>query len=285
MKEEWSMSEYENRGELVLHPHVSGKLKEIEALRRKLSVLIEEHEGLLYGEREVLLAKYNRDVGYLEHELFLLKVEVAELRRRIAILQAEINLGETITVDRVTRLDEEIQEEFETARAEIEEREHALRQSAFLLDPERLMKPEDVRELKTLYRRLCQRCHPDVGGKEAERWQQIWSALQHAYRAGDLDLLRALAETANATGKASPTPPDCLDSEIERLRSLIERQGERITVVLSEPPFSYREKLADPQWIRTKQEELEQEIATRKEQRVDLQRRYGTLLPPSGPMH
>ena len=279
------MSEREKRGEIVLHPHVSAKLREIEALREKLSVLIEEHEGLLYGEREFLLAKYNQDVGHLEHELFLLKVEIAELRRRIAILQANINLGKTITADRVAHLDEEIRKEFETARAEIEERERALRQSAFLLDPERLMKPEDARELKTLYRRLCQRYHPDVGGKQAERWDQIWSALQHAYRAGDLDLLRALAETINVPGKPSPSPPDHHDAEIDRLRSLIEKQSERITGVLSEPPFSYREKLADPQWIRAKQEELKQEIATRKEQRTDLQLRYGTLLPPSGPMH
>ena len=279
------MSEREERGELVLHRQVSGKLQEVEALRRRLSVLVEEHEGLLYGEREVLLAKYNRDVGHLEHELFLLKVEVAELRRRIAILQAEVNLGEAITAERVARLDEETREEFEAARSEIEKRERALRQSALVLDPERLMKPEDVRELKTLYRRLCQRYHPDVGGKEAERWEQIWSALQHAYRGGDLDLLRALAETVNAPGKASSSPPDHLDAEIERLRSLIERQSERITEVLSEPPFSYREKLTDPQWIRTKQEELEQEISIRKEQIADLQIRYGTLLPPSGPMH
>ena len=279
------MSERKKPGELVLHPHVSGKLQEIEALRKKLGVLIEEHESLLYGEREVLLAKYNRDVGHLEHELFLLKVEIGEFRRRIAILQADVNLGETITAERVARLDEEIQKEFEAARAEIEERERALRQSAFLLDPERLMKPEDVRELKTLYRRLCQRYHPDVGGKQAERWEQIWSALQHAYRAGDLDLLRALAETINLPEKVPPSSPDHLDAEIERLRSLIEKQSERITGILSEPPFSYREKLADPLWIRTKQEELEQEIATRKEQRTDLQLRYGALLPPSGSMH
>lgn len=279
------MSESEKHGELVLHPHVSGKLQEIEALRKRLSVLIEEHEGLLYGEREVLLAKYNRDVGHLEHELFLLKVEIAELRRRIATLQAEVNLGKTITAERVARLDEEIQKEFERARAEIEERERVLRHSASLLDPERLMKPEDVRDLKTLYRRLCQRYHPDVGGKQAERWEQIWSALQHAYRAGDLDLLRTLAETISVPGKTALNPPDHLDSETERLRFLIEQQSERVTGVLSEPPFSYRDKLSDPQWIRTKQRDLEQEIATRKQQRSDLQHRYGTLLPPFGPMH
>ena len=268
-----------------MHPHVSAKLREIDALREDLSVLIEEQESLLYGERDLLLAEYNRDVGYLEHELFLREVEIAELRRRIAILQVDINRGRAVTVERVLRLDEEIRIEFERFRAEIEEKERELRQSAALLDSEHLMKPEDVRQLKTLYRRICKRYHPDVGGCEVERWEQIWSTLQHAYRAGDLDLLKALAETLDLPGKAPPETPDDLDAEITRLSSLIERQRERLATILSDPPFSYRARLRDPQWIRTKQDELRQEMADRKKQLTELQRRYGLLLQISGPAH
>ena len=273
------------KSDLIRHPDYSAKPREIDALRENLSVLIEEHESLLYGERDVLLAKYNRDLGYLEHELFLLEVEIAELRRRIAILQADINLGRTVTVERVARLDEEIRIEFEKFRAEIEEKDRELQRSVDLLDSVHLMKPEDMRELKTLYRRICQRYHPDVGGREVERWEQIWSTLQHAYRAGDLDLLKALAETLDLSGKAAPERSDDLDTEIERLRSRIERQNERLAKILSDPPFSYRERLEDPQWIRTKQEELQQKISDRKEHRTELQRRYGILLPLSGSVH
>ncbi len=279
------MDDREECGDLIMHPHVSAKLREIYALREDLSVLIEEQESLLYGERDLLLAEYNRDVGYLEHELFLREVEIAELRRRIAILQVDINRGRAVTVERVLRLDEEIRIEFERFRAEIEEKERELRQSAALLDSEHLMKPEDVRQLKTLYRRICKRYHPDVGGCEVERWEQIWSTLQHAYRAGDLDLLKALAETLDLPGKAPPETPDDLDAEITRLSSLIERQRERLATILSDPPFSYRARLRDPQWIRTKQDELRQEMADRKKQLTELQRRYGLLLQISGPAH
>ena len=273
------------KSDLILHPDVSAKLREMDALRENLSVLIEEHESLLYGERDVILAKYNRDVGYLEHELFLLEVEIAELRRRIAILQADINLGRTVTVERLARLDEEIRIEFEKFRAGIEEKERELCRSVDLLDSAHLMKPEDVRELKTLYRRICQRYHPDVGGREVERWEQIWSTLQHAYRAGDLDLLKALAETLDLSGTAPPESSDDLDTEIERLKSRIKRQSKRLAKILADPPFSYRERLEDPQWIRTKQEELQQKIADRKEHRTALQRRYGILLPLSDSVH
>ena len=273
------------KSDLILHPDFSAKLREIDALRENLSVLIEERESLLYGERDVLLAKYNSEVGYLEHELFLLEVEIAELRRRIAILQADINRGRTVTAERVARLDEEIRMEFEKFHAEIEEKERELRQSVELLDSAHSMKLEDVRELKTLYRRICLRYHPDVGGREVERWEQIWSTLQHAYRAGDLDLLKALAETLDLSGKAPPQTSGDLDTEIERLRSRIRKQSEQLAKILSAPPFSYRENLEDPQWIRSKQEELQRKIADRAEQRTELLHRYGLLLPFSGSTH
>lgn len=273
------------KSDLILHPDFSAKLREIDALRENLSVLIEERESLLYGERDVLLAKYNSEVGYLEHELFLLEVEIAELRRRIAILQADINRGRTVTAERVARLDEEIRMEFEKFHAEIEEKERELRQSVELLDSAHSMKLEDVRELKTLYRRICLRYHPDVGGREVERWEQIWSTLQHAYRAGDLDLLKALAETLDLSGKAPPQTSGDLDTEIERLRSRIRKQSEQLAKILSAPPFSYRESLEDPQWIRSKQEELQRKIADRAEQRTELLHRYGLLLPFSGSTH
>ena len=279
------MSDNKKEQQIVLHPDFSAKLREINALREKLSVLIEEHESLLYGERDALLAEYNRNVGYLEHELFFLEVEIAELRRRIAILQADINLGRTITDERIARLDEEIRIEFEIFYAKIEEKERELRQSLDLLNPAHLMKPEDVSELKTLYRRICKRYHPDVGGCELERWEQIWSTLQHAYSTGDLDLLKALAETLDLSGKAPPESSDDLDGEIKRLRHCIERQSKRLAGILSASPFSYRESLEDPRWIQTKQEGLQQEIASSKENRMELQRRYELLLPFSGPKH
>ena len=107
------MSEREIPGQIVLHPLVTDKIREIDALRNKLAVLIEEHESLLYGEREILMAQYNRDLGHLEHDLFCLNAGMAELRRRIAILQADLNRGKAITTERIARIDEEIQEEFE----------------------------------------------------------------------------------------------------------------------------------------------------------------------------
>ena len=271
--------------DLIVHPRVSAKLDEIDGLRKKLGALIEEQESLLYRQRDLLMAQYNRDIGYLEHELFLLDVELAELRRRIAILQADINRGRAVTAERLVHLDEEIRAEFEKFRVEIKARERELRDSAGLLETAEWMEPEQARELKLLYRRICQRYHPDVGGDNAERGKEIWSTLQHAYRTGDLELLNALAETLDLSGKDTPKVPDDLDSEIKRLNSLITKQSERLAGLLSELPFSCRDQLEDAQWVQATQEKLRQEIAAREQHRVKLQGRYEMLLPASGATH
>ena len=278
-------TEREASQKVVVHPHVAARIKEIDALRERLSVLIEEQESLLYGQRDALLATYNRDIGYLEHECFLLDVSISELRKRIAILQANVNRGLTVTDERIIQLNEEIRIEFEKFYSEIRQKERELRQSAQLLEHSISMKPEDALEMKTLYRRICQRYHPDVGGGEAENWEQIWSTLQHAYRAGDLELLRALAESLELAGKPVSQVSGDLDAEIQRLRVLIERQRARIGEILSEPPFSFREELQDPRWIEMKQTELGQKIVDRENLLKKLEERYDLLLPLRGPAH
>ena len=151
-------------GDLIMHPRVSAKLEEVDVLRKKLSALIEEHESLIYGQRDLLMAKYNRDLGYLEHELFLLDVELAELRRRISILQVDINRGRAVTTERLARLDEEIHKEFEKFHAEVKEKERELHRSVGLLETGEWMKPEDVTRTEAPV-------PPDLPALPSRRWQ------------------------------------------------------------------------------------------------------------------
>lgn len=270
-------------GDVVLHPAVAAKLQEIEELRECLAVLVEEHERLTTSERDMILAQYNRDVGHLEYELFCVNVGISEFRRRIALLRADINRGKAVTDETVAALNERIKKEFEESRAEIAEREREIRKSSMLLSADSWMKPEEALELKSLYRKLCLRYHPDVGGNEAEKGTKIWASLQRAYRAGDLKLLRALADLAGDPDKPVPeTPLDSVDDELDRLRSRIELHGERIAETLASPPFSYRKQLDDPQWVKSKQLELKLAIDQGKEREAELRRKFDAMAKPPG---
>ena len=230
----------------------------------------------------MIIAQYNRDVGHLEYELFRVNVGISELRRRIALLQAEINRGKAVTDETVAALDERIKKEFDESRAEIAEREREIRKSSMLLNAD-MMKPEDWLELKSLYRKLCLRYHPDVGGNEAEKGTKIWPSLQRAYRERDLERLRALAALAGDPDEPVPeTPLNVVDDELDRLRSRIESHGERIAETLASPPFSYRKQLDDPQWVKSKQIELKLAIDQGKEREAELRRKFEAMAKPPG---
>lgn len=269
---------------VVLHPRVSGKRAEIERLRGALAVLLEEIDSLLSWKCDAILARYARDIGHLEHALYRLEATVAELRYRIAFLQAAINRGEAVTAARMAALDGKVAAEFEKTRREIERREDELRKAERYLDGPTLS-PEDARELKALYRRLCKMYHPDVGGNESGSWRQRWALLQHAYRTGDLDLLKALAEQADDPDREPPGTPEALDAEIERLRSRIAAERDRVAKMMSSPPFSYEEKLRDRDWVSAKQQELKQAITANEVRRDRLRELYDTLRPSSATVH
>ena len=277
------MGEDAGGGDVVLHPAVAAKLQEIEKLRERLAILVEEHETLTTSERDMIIAQYNRDVGHLEYELFRVNVGISEFRRRISLLQAEINRGNAVTDETVAALNERIKKEFEESRAEIAEREIAIRKSSMLLNAGNWMKPEDALELKSLYRKLCLRYHPDVDGNEAKKGAKIWASLQRAYREGDLERLRALADLAGDPDKPVPeTPLDGVDDELDRLRSRIESHGERIAETLASPPFSYRKQLDDPQWVKSKQADLKLAIDQGKEREAELRRKFEAMAKPVG---
>ena len=278
------MSDGGKNGRLVLHSRVSGKLAEIERLRGALAFLLEEIDSLLSWKRDAILARYARDIGHLEHALYRLEAAVAELRYRVAFLQAAINRGEAVTAACMTVLDSKVAAEFEKTRREIERREDDLRKAERYLDGPTLS-PEDARELKALYRRLCKTYHPDVCGNESGSWRQRWALLQHAYRAGDLALLQALAEQADDSDQDPPGTPETLDAEIERLRSRIAAERDRVAGMVSSPPFSYEEKLRDRDWVSEKQQELKQAIAANEVRRDRFQELYDTLRPSSATVH
>lgn len=275
------MGEDKEKSTVVLHPHVSEKLAELERLRDALAVLLEEIETLLHVRRDAILAQYYHDIGHLEHRIFCLEADMAELRYRIGFLQKELNHGNAVSAEHLAFLDAEVRAEFEKTREEIRRREDELRKAQdFHKGP--FLSPEEVRELKSLYRQLCKKHHPDVGGDMSEARKKRWSLLQYAYRTHDLPLLKALAEDDDDPGNECPDTLDALDREIGRLRSRIKTQQDHIAETVSTPPFSYEEKLADRAWVLAKQEELKQAISVNEDHRTRLQIVYETLLPSSG---
>lgn len=269
-------------GQVVLHPAVAAKLAEIQQLRADLGVLIEEREAL-FKRRDYILARYAQSVGHLEYELYRVQVAVAELRYRIGFLQRLINRGKPVTTTDHRKLDLLVNQEFEKSRENLVSREKALRESeGYLASLVEVLADDEALELKTLYRRLCMKYHPDMGGERHPQWEQRWNALQYAYRNGDLELLRALAGAAE---EVELTPPDDLHAEIKRLKDCLEAQRKVIAEMLASPPYTYEAQLDDATWVKHKQKELKQARDEAHQQREQLQALHDSLLANEGSVH
>ena len=268
--------------QVVLHPAVAAKLDTIRRLRVDLGVLIEERESLL-KRSDYILARYAQHIGHLEYELYLVQVEVSELRFRIGYLQRLHNRGKPVAPADLRNLDKLVMQEFEKSREELADREKALRDSEeFLASLVAVLTDEEVVEIKILYRRLCMKYHPDMGGEQYPDWKQRWSAIQYAYGNSDLELLRALA---GADEKAAPTPPDDLDAEIRRLNDCLEAQRKTIATMLASPPHCYEAQLKDTAWVRRKRKDLKQARVEVEEKRQQLQALHDSLLDAGDTVH
>ena len=282
------MAPASEQGRVVLHPRMAAQLDRLRELRHALAVLIEQLESLLYHRRDAVLARYSRDLGQLEYRLFCLEAAIAELRYRIAFLQREANLGRHVTPERSAILEAEIAAEFEKTRKESQRREDELHRAMDDLAAP-AMAADDARQLKSLYRRLCKTLHPDIAGTMSPAQKRTWELMQHAYRAGDLDLLQALAAGGGSPDDADPDDeremPDDLAAETERLNALIALQQERIAKALAAPPLCYESQLLDKAWVAAKQRDVQHRLSAATEKEAQLQAWHDSLLASSGPRH
>ena len=142
----------------------------------------------------------------LEHQVTALSAEKAEVERLIHAFAQRNSyaLGDLITrylelrATMLRRKAEDVPEaeleanEANSAREDYEQYREAHEQARDEPEPVRL-NPDDLRELKRLYRQASQKCHPDkVGETDREHANRLFVQLQTAYQRNDLGGVRAI---------------------------------------------------------------------------------------------
>lgn len=186
------------------------------------------------------LAQLTQDVGELELELATAQAEMGEFTRRyyeqvgrrmteLDALQASIStqLAAQRPEDPASR------HEAERLRQQAERSAHESRrfsQAEQHAEPAPAFRPSQ--DVKRLFRQLAQKIHPDRARNEADRaWRtQLMSEANRAYRAGDTDALRQVAElwvearspeTEIKSGLPA-APTDLLRQQLGRMRKRFE---------------------------------------------------------------
>ena len=262
--------------QIDISPRKKQLKEEYERLQLEYAALVAERDELENSEGPRLTALYMEAVGQLQYEVLVLRYEIALLKQKRDLLQAYKNRGEKADLNYV---DEQVEATAKTYNENIQREEEKIKQAKAYIEEqkeeEKKNQENEKRELRDLYRKLVHRLHPDLHPEQTEWEKELFLKVQDAYEKGDLERLRELAQQLEAG-----MPADAVDNEtteeweerINQLKEEIAKIREEIEKILQEFPFTYRERLNNPEWIAQTQDMLRKEIPELEKEKIRLEK-------------
>lgn len=250
--------------QIDISPKKAQLKEEYDRLQKEYADLVTERDDLdLEGPK--LEALYMETVGQLQYDMLMLQSDVALLKRKRDMLQASINRGEkpdwTVIEIELKFVVEDMNEKLKKEEEKLKKAKEFIRQH---MEEEEQRSDAEKLEIKTLFKRLVHRLHPDLHPDQTEWEKNLFLKVQEAYFNRDLEKLRQLeAELDAGISFASMDNGTIEEWEklIEKLKARITAIKEEINQIVSRFPFTYREKVYDQEWVAARKEELRVQIA------------------------
>lgn len=262
--------------QIDISPRKKQLKEEYERLQLEYAALVAERDELENSEGPRLTALYMEAVGQLQYEVLVLRYEIALLKQKRDLLQAYKNRGEKADLNYV---DEQVEAMAKTYNENIQREEEKIKQAKAYIEEqkeeEKKNQENEKRELRDLYRKLVHRLHPDLHPEQTEWEKELFLKVQDAYEKGDLEKLRELAQQLEAGMPADAVNNETTEEWEERVNQLkeeIAKIREEIEKILQEFPFTYRERLNNPEWIAQTQDMLRKEIPELEKEKIRLEK-------------
>lgn len=239
-------------------------------LERYMKLIIRRDN--LQAEASQWEMKYIIEFGESMCKLFELKVECIRLRKQIHFCQLKRNHG--LDID-----PEEMRICIERAMAGYEDQLEELREQYNYAQESEPLTHVEVQEIKSIYRRIAKRIHPDVHPEtmEDEILRDLWGMTAVSYRARDLEALQTL-EIRVRKRIVELGGIDEEDVEIDDLEEKIEQVESEIEKIITTDPYQYSVFLIRDDLVTQRHEDLEEEILQYQKHSIDLQTILENLL-------
>lgn len=245
--------------QLETHPEAARLLVQIDDFKQRIGDLLEEQAHLRAHAIPILTAIYEHEIGVHEHALLAVRIEVSELKFRIESLMRIINQGGTVNATDLEYIDAEVRKLQTVWQREMADKARQVEAASALLKSIKVLTPDEEQQLKKIYRLLCFLLHPDMNADPALR-EAYWDHVQAAYGAADLKALEALwvaARDGHGDVADERNGLEELTAERDRLEALVLEHSRRIADARHNPPLCMERELRDPDWIATRQAELQ----------------------------
>ncbi len=209
----------------------------LEALRaeieqkRELAARLEQERTDLELEIAAFEALYNAEVKPIQDELDTVKRHIAEYQTRREVLRL---YGNRISP---SQLEAEVELRLGAHEARVDEQPSPPRSPKWQGAPPSEVPDVAIKaELKSLYRELAKRFHPDLAMSDVEREArgQRMAEINDAYARGDLEMLRRQASRSGVRPAFPPTLAELL-AERDRLDALVVRLRQEIAELNRDP--------------------------------------------------
>jgi len=261
--------------EIVINPEYAALLKKVQELRERLSVLLAEKDDLLCHVCENVEATYMVKIGVLEHKAFELQVKVLRLKRKITLIQAKINRQEKVSE---TEIETQLNAEYADYAEKLQEQMKAINAA---LHHGQLggLSAEDSKELKTLYRQIVKKLHPDINPNQSETDKKLFLNALDAYKNSDLDTLRAISILKSDTPDTiTANAFDELNKQEELFDERCRSVSEEIDKIKQSFPYDQMAFLENEDAVKERTQELNKTIEGYRTEHKTLEDRLSDLL-------
>lgn len=170
-------------------------------IEEKRSVIAELSEELASIKNELAFfeAEYHGRIGVLYIRIDELELAIKEYRKRVELIK-EGRIKNLVDLEK--KIEEQFKGDYEKIGEEKEEARQYTEEYEAVKEKPRLDK-ESEKRLKSLYRELAKKYHPDMAAtpEEKERFHKIMAEINQAYNDRDLQKLEALAMELEAPEK------------------------------------------------------------------------------------
>lgn len=208
-------------------------------LRDQLGALVVERDQLLQVHIPYLEKEWLSQVGPARVACLEVQIETRCLQRTLEELRAARQRGEQVDLYEVQ---ERLAGQVAAWRAEVKAARQRVEQARASLSGATVGAAE-LTQIRSLYRKLVRRLHPDLGGKEGDpRWLQT----QLAYQNQDLSALQ-LVETMLSLDLDVEEPTFDWRAEHDRLENLVQLLAQQIQRMRGQFPLSDEDEIRNPE--------------------------------------
>ena len=280
MDDKGTINHMNENTDLLVDPSLEALREEVLRLRAEAAGLIARRDDLLYRICPEIERRYIRELGSLEFLVFQEKVTVLALRRMIQLAQQAINIRRQFSENKIKK---KVEAEYKNYEKQYHQAKDAFEEKKKQIDEEtaRQEKPgseqesntseaaaEEEADLKSIYRRLIKRLHPDINPSVTDRERELFNRVVEAYKKGDLKALQELEllldqEGVLPEGEASglsSTERESLEKEKERLLAQIRSLHREIDEICRSYPYSRLSILEDPKELERMRSQLQKEL-------------------------